>query len=118
MEKALELTKKEKEGKDETWEHDYPAPIIVREKFRSEKNPLLIIYPLNPEGSNIVDNNGSIIPGTEVYSKDDEPFIGFAISFPHTNTGEAVSYQVNTIADIASTEDSFDNENDVEYDRE
>lgn len=118
LEIALELTKKEKEGKGETWEHDYPAPIIVREKFRSEKNPLLIIYPLNPEGSNIVDNNGSIIPGTEVYSKDDEPFIGFAISFPHTNTGEAVSYQVNTIADIASTEDSFDNENDVEYDRE
>ena len=39
-------------------------------------------------------------------------------SLSHTNTGEAVSYQVNTIADIASTEDSFDNENDVEYDRE
>lgn len=115
---ALQVTIQEKEAKNETWNHDYPSPNIVREKFRSQINPLLLLYPLNPKGANVTDNNGNIIQGTEVYSEQDEPFIGFAISFPHTNTNEAVSYQVNTVADFASTEDCFDIDNDVEYDNE
>ncbi len=118
IERALQVTIERKREKEEEWTHDYPSPELVRKEFRSKTNPLLLIYPLNPEGANVKDNNGNIIYGTEVYTAQDEPFIGFAISFPRTDTGEAVSYQVNTIADIASTEDTFDNDNDVDYDNE
>lgn len=118
IEQALHVTIERKREKEEEWTHDYPSPELVRKEFRSKTNPLLLIYPLNPEGANVKDNNGNIIQGTEVYTAQDEPFIGFAISFPRTDTGEAVSYQVNTIADIASTEESFDNDNDVDYDNE
>lgn len=108
---ALQETIREKDS----WNHDYPSPNIVRERFRSKTNPLLIIYPLNPIGANVVDEKGNIKQGTEIYTEQDEPFIGFAISFPRTDTGEAISYQVNTVADFAETEDTFDDENDVEY---
>lgn len=118
IEQALQVTIERKREKEEEWTHDYPSPELVRKEFRSKTNPLLLIYPLNPEGANVKDNNSNIIQGTEVYTAQDEPFIGFAISFPRTDTGEAVSYQVNTIADIASTEESFDNDNDVDYDNE
>ena len=118
IEQALQVTIERKREKKEEWTHDYPSPELVRKEFRSKTNPLLLIYPLNPEGANVKDNNGNIVQGTEAYAAQDEPFIGFAISFPRTDTGEAVSYQVNTIADIASTEESFDNDNDVDYDNE
>ena len=118
IEQALQVTIERKREKEEEWTHDYPSPELVRKEFRSKTNPLLLIYPLNPEGANVKDNNGNIIHGTEVYTAQDEPFIGFAISFPRTDTGEAVSYQVNTNADFASTEESFDNDNDVEYGNE
>ncbi|MBP9995330.1 MAG: Z1 domain-containing protein [bacterium] len=115
---ALRATVKEKNNSNETWKHEYPSPKVVREQFRSKTNPLLLIYPLNPEGANVTDNNGNIISGTEVYSKQDDPFIGFAISFPSTDTNEAISYRVNTIGDFSFTEDDFDNNNDVDYDNE
>lgn len=118
IEQALQITIERKREKGEDWTHDYPSPELVRKEFRSKTNPLLLIYPLNPKGANVLDNNGNSIQGTEEYTAQDEPFIGFAISFPRTDTGEAVSYQVNTIADIASTEESFDNDNDVDYDNE
>lgn len=118
IEQALQVTIERKREKEKEWTHDYPSPELVRKEFRSKTNPLLLIYPLNPEGANVKDNNGNTIQGTEAYTAQDEPFIGFAISFPRTDTGEAVSYQVNTIADIASTEESFDNDNDVDYDNE
>ena len=118
IKQALQITIERKRENGEDWLHDYPSPELVRKEFRSKTNPLLLIYPLNPEGANVKDNNGNTIQGTEAYTAQDEPFIGFAISFPRTDTGEAVSYQVNTIADIASTEESFDNDNDVDYDNE
>lgn len=118
MEQARRITIERKREKGEDWIHDYPSPELVRKEFRSKTNPLLLIYPLNPEGANFKDNNGNTMQGTEAYTAQDEPFIGFAISFPRTDTGEAVSYQVNTIADIASIEESFDNDNDVDYDNE
>ncbi|MCQ2272788.1 MAG: Z1 domain-containing protein [Bacteroidales bacterium] len=118
IERALQVTIERKREKGEDWTHDYPSPELVRKEFRSKTNPLLLIYPLNPEGANVKDNNGNTIQGTEAYTTQDEPFIGFAISFPRTDTGEAVSYQVNTIADIASTEEIFDNDNDVDYGNE
>ena len=41
--------------------------------------------------------------------------MSFAISFPHTNTGVAISYSVNQLTDFADTEDIFEQENDNVY---
>ncbi len=109
LQAALETTIQRKNNNGEEWNHEYPSPKIVREEYRSVTNPLLIIYPLDPIGAN----------GTTIsYTKSDEPFIGFAISFPRTNTNTAVSYQVNSIADYQDTDDDFDNNNDIDYDNE
>ena len=82
----------------------YPSPKLVREKYRNVKNPLLIIYPLKPTDDFVLSNKD-----------DNEPYISFAISFPHTNTGVAVSYSVNQLNDFADTEDIFESENDNVY---
>ena len=84
----------------------YPSPKLVREKYRDLKNPLLIIYPLKPDDGFVTSNKDG-----------NEPYISFAISFPHTNTGVAVSYSVNQLNDFADTEDIFESENDNEYEQ-
>jgi hypothetical protein len=115
---ALERTKQYKQVQNKNWDKEYPAPEIVRQEFRPHTNPLLLIYPLNPECANIKDNQGNIINGTISYSKDDDPFIGLVVSFPSSDTNTAVSYTVNQFADFAETEDIFDNENDNVYDEQ
>ena len=106
------------QDKRKGWSKPYPSPKIVREEYRSVTNPLLIIYPLNPVYAN-VKNNGSIKSGTIQYTEADSPFIGFAISFPHSEVPDnAVSYTVNRVQEYADTEDNFDNEDDNNYDPE
>ena len=101
------------------WENkDYPAPEIVRQEFRPRTNPLLLIYPLNPVCANILDKQDNIQEGTISYSVTDEPFIGFAISFPGSGKQYAISYTVNQIAEFAETENTFDSENDNIYDEQ
>jgi hypothetical protein len=113
LETALERTKQVKKN----WEEkDYPAPEIIRQEFRPRTNPLLLIYPLNPECANVKDKQGNIVAGTVTYQKTDEPFIGFVISFPGSEKQYAISYTVNQIAEFKDTEDLFDNENDNVYD--
>jgi len=110
---ALEETRKLKQN----WGNkDYPAPEIVRQMFRPRTNPLLLIYPLNPECANIKDMCGNIIAGTIVYQKTDEPFIGLVVSFPSSEKPHAISYTGNQILDFAEPENIFDNENDNIYD--
>lgn len=105
------------QGKD--WNKSYPSPKIVRERFRSVINPLLIIYPLNPVYANIKNADGTIKSGTIQYTEEDSPFIGFAIAFPHSEVHDnAVTYIVNRVAEYAETEDNFDNEDDNNYDEE
>ena len=105
------------QGKE--WNKSYPSPKIVRERFRSVTNPLLIIYPLNPVYANIKNADGTIKNGTIQYTVEDSPFIGFAISFPHSEVRDnAVTYAVNRVAEYAETEDNFDNEDDNNYDGE
>lgn len=116
LNKALEETVELNKAKGNEWKHPYPQPIVVRSKYRPITQPLLIIYPLNPEFANVKDENGVIVPGTTVFTSNDDPFVGFAISFPHTNTNCAISYQVNMIAEYADIEDNFDNDNDNTYD--
>ena len=115
LERALERTRQIKKN----WEEkDYPAPDIVRQEFRPRTNPLLMIYPLNPKCANVKDKQGNIVAGTVMYQKTDEPFIGFAISFPGSEKPYAISYTVNQIAEFKETEDLFDNENDNVYDEQ
>ncbi|MDR2652652.1 MAG: Z1 domain-containing protein [Prevotellaceae bacterium] len=113
---ALERTQQQKAELNKSWDRDYPAPEIVRKEFRPKTNPLLIIYPLNPECANVKDLQGNIIAGTVTYQRTDEPFIGFAISFPSSNGNHTISYTVNQIAEFAEIEKIFDNENDNVYD--
>lgn len=118
LDKALEETMQRKEKDGNGWKFSYPSPAIVREEFRDKTNPLLMIYPLNPKYANVLDKQGHIIDGTDIFEEHDEPFIGFAISFPKTSTGKAIAYQVNTVKDIVETEEIFDNDNDVVYGNE
>lgn len=84
----------------------YPSPKLVREKYRDVKNPLLIIYPIKPSVDYVLANKDG-----------NEPYMSFAISFPHTNTGVAISYSVNQLTDFADTEDIFEQENDNVYEQ-
>lgn len=108
---ALDETRDRKFKAGEEWKHDYPSPQLVRQEFRSKQTPLLMIYPLNPAFSNV-----SGLTDTTTDTKNDEPFIGFAIAFPHSDTNKAVSYIANQVTDFAITEENFDNTNDNTYD--
>ena len=111
LEAALERTREIKKN----WEDkNYPAPDIVRQEFRPRTNPLLLIYPLNPECANVKSKPA----GTITYEKTDEPFIGFVISFPSSSTSIAISYTVNQVAEFAETENLFEQDNDNIYDEQ
>lgn len=118
LDAALERTLQRKAELNKSWDKDYPAPEIVRQEFRQRINPLLLIYPLNPVCANVLNKQGEIQSDTISYSKTDEPFIGFVVSFPSSNTNIAVSYAVNQVAEFAETETLFDNENDNVYDEQ
>lgn len=91
---------------DKDWKHDYPKPKLVREKYRSVKNPLLLIYPLNPKGASIEITNEFTI--------ENEPFIGFAICFPHSNGDHAEEFAINSVLidKFRQSEEEFENNND------
>lgn len=97
---ALDETNKKLKDRNQT----YPSPKLVREKYRDVKHPLLIIYPLKPSADYVTKNKYK-----------NEPYMSFAISFPHTNTGVAISYSVNQLNDFADTEEIFEQENDNVY---
>ena len=112
---AIEMTRVRKKAAGKEWDKLYPAPDIVRQEFRSKQTPLLIIYPLNPEYSNVLDKSGKVIKGTIQYNASDEPFIGLAISFPGSDTNHAISYVVNQVGDFIETEEMFEENNDNVY---
>ena len=114
LNEALEATKQEAINSGKTWAKAYPKPLVVRSNFRPKAQPLLIIYPLNPIGANVMKNNVPV-EGSTVFTVSDDPFVGFAISFPATDTSIAVNYKVNMVGEYADIEDNFDNENDNEY---
>lgn len=113
---ALARTREVKNEAGEEWKEKYPSTTLVREEYRSVKNPVLLIYTLDPYYANVFDGNGNIKVGTPVYQHTDEPFVGFAISFPHTNTSfDGVEYTANMVEDFAVTEESFEEGNDNDY---
>ncbi|MBC5622617.1 MULTISPECIES: Z1 domain-containing protein [Butyricimonas] len=115
---ALKRTEQYKKDKGQIWDKDYPAPEIVRQEFRPHTTPLLLIYPLNPVCANVKDLQGNIIADTITFNPEDEPFIGFVISFPNSKSRIAISYRVNQVAEFAETEDMFDATNDNIYDEQ
>ncbi len=96
---------------DENWKNNYPKPKLVREKYRSVTNPLLIIYPLNPECAYPKEFNGV---------KSIEPFLGFAICFPHSNGNHTEEFAINSVLidKFRQSEEEFDNNNDNPDDNE
>jgi hypothetical protein len=79
---ALEMTNL-KSGKSEG--AMYPKGQIVRNELRDPKNPLLLIYLLDPKESL---KKYPLPPDTN-------PFIGYAISFPKSKFNAPISYAVN-----------------------
>jgi hypothetical protein len=82
-ERAMVLTnqQRKKDGKAM-----YPNGQIVRNELRNPRNPLLLVYLLDPEES--IDSKNPMPKGTD-------PFVGYAISFPKSNYNAPVSYAVN-----------------------
>jgi hypothetical protein len=107
IEGSLELNWKA----DDNWNHNYPKPKLVREKYRSVTNPLLIIYPLNPDCA---------YPKEFKDVKSIEPFIGFAICFPHSNGNHTEEFAVNSVLidKFRESEEEFENNNDNPDDNE
>ena len=112
---ALNLTKK----RNPDWTHDYPESRIMREEYRSPQKPLLILYPLDAEGCFYYKPKD--LPQMEIVPKEqrtDEPYISFAISFPRSNSGVAISYATNQATEYISSENEFELFNDNQYDDE
>ena len=59
--------------------------------------------------------DGNIDSSRIRFSHNDDPFVGYAIAFPKTNTGYTVNYTVNMVEDFEHTEDLFDENNDNIY---
>jgi len=78
--KAMYLTKlkRKKEGVPK-----YPNGQIVRNEIRDPKEPLLILYLLDPQ-----EGETGVPEGTE-------PFVGYAISFPKSDFNAPVTYAIH-----------------------
>ena len=100
---------KETQERNKDWNKDYPSPKLVRNEYRDRSNPLLIIYPLNPEGA-----NSSTMNESERFTKEDRAIIGFAIAFPSSTTGHTEEYAINSclIEKYKQSEEDFDVYND------
>lgn len=105
----------EKNTSVKEWGKEYPSPTLVRQKYRSSNNPLLIIYPLNPEKANVIGFDGKIKRDVETFKQNDLPFIAFAIVFPNSKNSSGVKYRVNEVVDLVETEINFEETNDNQY---
>lgn len=83
------------------YKNDYPKGDIVRNEFRDPKNPLLLIYFLDPEGADL--------------PKGTDPLVGFAISFPGSRFNSAVRYAVHEqLLKLFDIDDEIENDNNDE----
>ena len=103
-EDAMELTRLQRTRQGRDGEPAYPNGEIVRNQIRDPRKPLLLIYLLDP-----VESQTGLPVGTN-------PFVGYAISFPHSNYNSFVSYAVNEqLLDMFNIEDNqedYDNDED------
>lgn len=88
--RAIDLTTASWKRKNREGTPSYPNGEIVRNEIRNPRNPLLLLYFLDPEGAVIKDNNGNTLE-----NRLDYPVVGFAVSFPKSAFNAAVSYAVH-----------------------
>lgn len=82
MEESMLATRRLWEEKDKEGTPKFPSGDWVRNEIRKRnKTPLLLVYFLDPEGAEMPAGS--------------DPFVGFAISFPGTDSDDAVSYAIN-----------------------
>lgn len=90
-----------KNNNKKEYKADYPSGEIVRNEFRDPKNPLLLIYFLEPKGADLP--SGS------------DPLIGFAVSFPGSRFNSSVQYAVHRqLLPLFNIDDEIDNDNEDE----
>lgn len=98
---ALERTVAFHQHNNKEYKNDYPKGDIVRNEFRNPKNPLLLIYFLDPEGADL--------------PKGSDPLVGFAISFPGSRFNSSVRYAIHRqLLALFNIDDEIDNDNDDE----
>ena len=96
---ALQRTIEYHQRHDETYKNDFPSGEIVRREFRKSNNPLLLIYFLDPKGA-LGENS------------DSEPIVGFAISFPKSNSNPTVRFAIHKqLLSLFESDDEVENEN-------
>lgn len=88
--RAIDLTTASWKRKNREGTPSYPNGEIVRNEIRNPRNPLLLLYFLDPEGAILKDNNGNALE-----NRLDYPVVGFAVSFPKSAFNAAVSYAVH-----------------------
>ena len=112
---AFQLTRDRKPE----WKHDYPESRVLREEFRIHQKPLLLIYPLDPEGCFYYrPKDGEKVEIIKPENQSNEPYIAFAISFPQSTSGVAISYATNQPTEFITAENEYDLLNDNQYDNE
>ncbi len=98
---ALERTIAFHQHNNKEYKNDYPKGDIVRNEFRDPRNPLLLIYFLDPEGADL--------------PKGSDPLVGFAISFPGSRFNSSVRYAIHRqLLALFNIDDEIDNDNDDE----
>lgn len=113
IKEALEQTKL----RHSDWSHDYPESRILREEYRDHKKPLLLLYPLDPKGCYFYQpQNAEPIEIIPTEQQNAEPFISFAISFPKSDSGVAISYATNQPTEYITAEEEYETYNDNQYD--
>jgi hypothetical protein len=85
LEQAMERTRELWRSKNKSGDPTYPNGEIVRNEIRRPENPLLLIYFLDPEGVNALNDSVRIT----------EPVVGYAISFPSSRFNASVSYAIH-----------------------
>ncbi|HEY8659757.1 MAG TPA: TonB-dependent receptor plug domain-containing protein [Hanamia sp.] len=98
---ALQRTIEFHQHNNKEYKNDYPKGDIVRNEFRDPKNPLLLIYFLDPEGANL--------------PKGSDPLVGFAISFPGSRFNSSVRYAIHKqLLALFNIDDEIENDNNDE----
>lgn len=98
---ALERTIAFHKRNNKEYKNDYPKGDIVRNEFRDPKKPLLLIYFLDPVGAGL--------------SKESDPLVGFAISFPGSRFNSSVRYAIHKqLLPLFNIDDEIENDNNDE----
>jgi hypothetical protein len=98
---ALQRTIEFHQHNNKEYKNDYPKGDIVRNEFRDPRNPLLLIYFLDPEGANL--------------PKGSDPLVGFAVSFPGSRFNSSVRYAIHKqLLALFNIDDEIENDNNDE----